>query len=157
MPFFELFKGYPFPGAFAKFTLPPGPDDWQPKAWGITGQVGVPANEFIDNNASFITDGIAPGDIFYAISGDPPFTQATTVLAVIEETFIALNGFLPIGTTNVIYKTGMKAPHTLQTLAKIIATRGLNSYTLHWNTLWTQAPFIDFNHTQLGDVYVCHD
>ena len=157
MSFSELFKGYPFPGALTKFSMPPGPDDWQPKFWSTTGIAGVPSNELTDLNAHFLDDGIQIGDVLYATGspGQPPL--ATSVLFVIQNTLLAINDFLEPGATNIVYKVGMKAPHTLQTLANIVLARGLKAATFHWSLVWTQAPFLDFRHDETGDIYVCHN
>ncbi len=157
MPFFELFKGYPFPGAFAKFALPPGPNDWQPKTWGTTGySIGL-LTDLRDFFGHFIDDGVQPGDVIYITAADPPLQLATFVFEVVTNTYlITTYQFLDIH-INMVYKIGMKAPHNLQSLATIIGARGLYATTIHWSLVWTQAPFLDFRYDELGDVYVCHN
>lgn len=157
MPFFELKKGYPFPGAFTKFSVPPGPNDWQPKAWGTRGLVGATLYNLIDDDAHFIDDGVLPGDVLYITQAlkNPPL--ATFVVTVEANFSLFITHELQPGDGVIHYKVGMKAPHTLQSLARIITARGLYAYTLHWSLVWTQVPFIDFRHDELGDLYVCHN
>jgi hypothetical protein len=47
----------------------------------------------------------------------------------------------------------MREQHTLDTLAAIVDERHLHAYALHWATLWTQVPFVDFNDDETGDIY----
>ncbi len=157
MPFFELFKGHPFPGALAKFAMPPGPDDWQPKAWGIEGYTLDAGIWLFDDSAHFVDDGVEVGDIIYYITSDLTGPRAAIVEIVTSQTTLQWDFVNEVGEQNIVYKVGMKAPHTLQTLATIIGERGLYGYTNHWSTLWTQAPFSDFAHDETGDVYVCHN
>lgn len=157
MPFSELFKGYPFPGAFAKFSVPAGHNDWQPKSWGADGHAIEGEPILIDDNAHFIDDNVQAGDIAYYITSDDPEPGPTIIDAVLSQTEL-LWGFLHVGDTeNIVYKVGMKAPHNLQTLANIVLARGLYAVTIHWNLVWTQAPFKDFLHNHQGDVYVSHN
>jgi hypothetical protein len=157
MPFIDLKEGYPFPGAAAKFTMPPGPFDWQPKAWGVTGLVNFGTPFLEDQNSHFEDDNVQIGDIVYIVDAQNPFTLVSTVLVVLGQNEIVMNNNPPVTTNNVVYKIGMKAPHTLQTLQQIISLRGIASNTAHWSTVWTAAPFVDFRHDELGDIYVCHD
>lgn len=157
MPFFELFKGYPFPGSFAKFALPPGPDDWQPKSWGDTGYAVQFSELLRDDNGTFITDGLQVGDVVYITYAEPALTLANIVQTLVSDTIVRLFYTFNFEYTNIVYKMGMKAPHTLQSLATIISARALYAYTIHWSLVWTQAPFLDFAHDETGDVYVCHN
>lgn len=157
MPFLELKKGYPFPGAAAKFTMPPGPNDWQPKSWGIAGYATVGTTRLFDDSAHFLDDGLEIFDVLYIMAGTPPLIWARAITGPISQTELDITDLFPGTYTNLVYKVGMKAPHTLQTLQTIVATRGLYGNTAHWSTVWTQAPFADFRHDELGDVYVCHN
>lgn len=157
MPFLELKKGYPFPGAATKFVMPPGPDDWQPKSWGTKGWSIQWQFDFYADDAHFIDDGVAMGDVFYVMDSNFHVKFASAISAVWSQTHLSSHVQWSVPDMNVIYKIGMKAPHTLQTLQSIVAARGLHGNTAHWSTVWTQAPFLDFQHDENGDVYVCHN
>ena len=157
MPFFELFKGHPFPGAYAKFALPPGANDWQPKAWGTAGFSGDFVDDLYDESAHFITDGVQNGDVLYVMAGRPPVCFAAVVSLVMSQTYLKISTGIPAHTDSIHYKVGMKAPHDLQSLANIVLARGLYAVTIHWSLVWTQAPFADFAHDETGDIYVCHN
>lgn len=156
MPFVELHKSYPFPGTLAKFGPPGGPNDWQPKTWGTNAHVAGMIPDFRDPYGRFIDDGVQINDILYVMDSHWHRKHVTYVTGVWNNDFLSVLKVFDEPDDHMIYKIGMKAPHSLQSLARIIKARGLYAFTIHWHTVWTQAPFLDFRHDENGDVYVCY-
>ncbi len=157
MSFSQLKYGYPFPGAATKFFMPPGDNDWQPKSWGLEGYADHTNINLWDATAHFQDDGVAEGDVVYVVDAIPYLKVATTVAAVASQTLLLLDHMFILDHTRIKYKVGIKAPHDLQTLMNIIHQREVHDSVIHWSTLWTRSPLITFDHTELGDIYCCHN
>jgi hypothetical protein len=157
MPFKELFLGYPFSGCNTKYFMPPGPNDWQPKAWGLDAYASLASTDITDDDATFEDDNVQVGDVFYIVDAIPYMRRAGTVLDVWSQTSLRISFGFGQDTIFIHYKVGMKAPHSIQTLMTILDQRNVHNGTIHWATVWTGSPIITFNHTELGDVYVCHN
>jgi hypothetical protein len=153
MPRIALPRGYPFPGARTKWQNPVPENFWDPKAWGVDGVYVDPPEFLEDGNARFQDDGVVFDDPLFVVDSVIGSRSAHVVTGVISQTRINIAPGLPAGLTFIRYKVGMKAQHTIQSLAEIIDEVHNYPLTLHWATLWTEVPFIEFNDDETGDVY----
>lgn len=153
MPIIGREKSYPFPGARVKVTNPIDPDAFQPKDWGVQGTINKILGSLIDPTAHFITNNILPDDPIFFCESTEDESYGDTVAFVVSETELAVWALPPQDMTNVVWKCGEAALHTLHTLGLIIGERALSSQGILWGSLWTQAQKRTFKRDEDGDVY----
>lgn len=149
----ERIPGYPYPGAWVSIVRPIDADAFQPRSWGVTGLLDGPLQTFEDPNAHFVDDGLGPFEPFFAVAGVPPFSFASSVFQVIDQTHLSLTTWPGTAHTAVVYKAGQGSLHTFTTLAKIISARAVDRYCINYRTIWTSAIIARFNRGLTGDVY----
>lgn len=153
MPITARERSYPFPGARVKVTIPMDPDAFQPKDWGVQGTVNKVMGSLVDPTAHFISNGVIADDPIFFCSSTEGESYGDTVAFIVNETELAVWAIPPQDMTNVVWKVGEAALHTLHTLGLIIGERGLHSQGILWGSLWTQAHRNDFRRDEKGDVY----
>lgn len=135
----------PFPGALSVYSLPIDPTHRQIKAWGVTGSVAFGSGILTDAGASFITDGISPGDPLVCIANTENEPFSTTVFLVQSETQMLINVMPSQTLTNCQYKTGANGLHTFDTLIAQMQELGLTTFTIRWGQLWAPIPSAFYN------------
>jgi len=142
------------PTAFWRCQAPFLPSETAPKCWGVDGVAAVGAGTLCSAGGSFMSSGVAPGDPVYLLSGTPGISFATSVYEVMNDTTLLINGVVPVSNTDIVYKVGVGAMHTLSSLAHLVSRRGILHYCLWNKTLFTSGNVDTFSGGLDGDIYI---
>lgn len=153
MPFEKHFLRYPFSGVRSRVTKPiPGAAS-QPKFWTSIGFTDAFGDNLYTTKGGIVAAGVVPGDSVWVHTACPHYQFTDTIRDVFDDYVELNNTIFDVEYNCMVIKIGVGAWHTMQSLATIIADRGIAEHTLRFNKLWTSAPLSDFNYDETGEVY----